>query len=263
MFRSPRAHETHLFNEIYIDETSQNDHRFLVIGGIMLPLKYSALFERAIFTARSPRLQKRHTNGHLTELGWKYFRPGDLEDYKRIVDVFFAFKGNMESIHDDIRFHCSVVDTQIKGRKYTGGLRGEIGFNREIYYHALRIGRLHESRLFHIYPDFRTTIKPIRELGTILNRGIRKTGDTRDWPFRRIAFRDSKSVQALQVSDIFIGALAYRINRHYDKADANPAKKILADYIMQKAHMLALINSGRLKSKTWGNFQMFVRRHRS
>ncbi len=64
------------------------------------------------------------------------------------------------------------------------------------------------------------------------------------------------------MSDIMIGALAYRLNRHYDKPDANADKKQLADYIMRKANYLAQINSGLLKRKNWGNFQIWVRRHR-
>jgi hypothetical protein len=52
----PKEHERHLFHEIYIDETSQNDHNFLVLGGIILPREVSGLFENVILEARRPGL---------------------------------------------------------------------------------------------------------------------------------------------------------------------------------------------------------------
>ena len=68
-----------------------------------------------------------------------------------------------------------------------------------------------------------------------MNYGARKYGDRRVWPYRRLRFEDPERCQALQVVDIFIGALAYRLNGHYDKPNASPAKKELCDYILRMA----------------------------
>lgn len=87
--REPRAHEAHLYSEIYIDETSQTDHHFLVIGGIMLPRKYSDQFEQDVIAARLPRLPLLRASGKPREAKWSEFGKGDLETYKRIVDAFF------------------------------------------------------------------------------------------------------------------------------------------------------------------------------
>jgi hypothetical protein len=46
--REPREFERHLFHEVYIDETSRNDHRFLALGGIIIPRELSAEFEADI-----------------------------------------------------------------------------------------------------------------------------------------------------------------------------------------------------------------------
>jgi hypothetical protein len=43
--------------------------------------------------------------------------------------------------------------------------------------------------------------KTSKKLGEILSRGIRKAGDRRVWPFRRVRFRRSHDFQALQISD--------------------------------------------------------------
>jgi hypothetical protein len=262
----PKEHEAQLFSEVYIDETSQNNHRFMVLGGIMFPLVYSDQFEEAMVAARSKRLRHIHSSGLMTEIGWKYVGNGDFEEYKAIVDAYFDFKGKMSGSYNDYRFHCSVLDTHIKGRRYTGGIVGEDNFNREIFFLSERIARRYPHRLFHIYPAQRSTIRPKRhlaELGSMLNGRLHNQGDTRDFPVRRLKFREVRETQALQVSDLFIGALAYRLNRHYDGANANGDKKRLADYILKRAHFLAIINSGKLKSKTWGDFHVYPRRHRS
>jgi hypothetical protein len=37
-----KEEERHRFHEVYIDETSQNGHHFLVLGGIIIPREMSA-----------------------------------------------------------------------------------------------------------------------------------------------------------------------------------------------------------------------------
>jgi hypothetical protein len=96
----------------------------------------------------------------------------------------------------------------------------------------------------------------------MINFKLLQRGDTRDFPIRRLDFRENRFSQALQISDLLIGAITYRINRHYDKPDANRDKKLLADYILKRGMYLPTINSGRLKSKNWGDFQVYVRRHK-
>jgi hypothetical protein len=43
--------------EIYIDESSQNNHRYLVLGGIATMLTNSTLLSEALMNARPPELQ--------------------------------------------------------------------------------------------------------------------------------------------------------------------------------------------------------------
>jgi hypothetical protein len=55
----PLPHEAKRFHEIYIDETSQNGHHFLVLGGIIIPLELSADFEADMISARRKPLDSR------------------------------------------------------------------------------------------------------------------------------------------------------------------------------------------------------------
>jgi hypothetical protein len=65
-----------------------------------------------------------------------------------------------------------------------------------------------------------------------------KENDVRDHPIRRVKFRKSHEHQALQISDILIGAIAFRLNRSYDQPIANKDKKLICDYVFKKTASL-------------------------
>lgn len=207
--------------EVYIDESSQTNHHYLVLGSVVLPLTESVALTKAISDARRPELPEK-------EAKWTKVSSKKLAAYKRIVDVVF---GNSDNMH----FHCLVVDaTKLDHRRFNDGSR-EIGFNKEIYQLAMKAARLYQSHLFHVYPDQRETSQTPNDLRLILNRGCVKKGDRRDWPFRRCQFRNSKTTPLLQLTDILIGGIAYRLNGHHQNENASPAKTELSRYILEKA----------------------------
>jgi hypothetical protein len=260
----PKESERKRFHEIYIDETSQNGHHFLVLGGIVIPLELSSEFTADMIEARRPGLHKLTSKGHLREMGWSEISNGDYADYKKVMEAFFSFANRRLGNFGMVKSFCSVVNTRVRGRSYSKGKRGQIGFSREIYYHCISIARNNRFELFHVYPDHRTTREPIGKMAFMLSSGLKKEGrDTRDHPFRRVQFRFSHEDHALQISDILIGAIAYRLNRHYDRPDANEDKKLLCDFILQKTGFDKRIFSDSFRQKTWGNHQIWFRRHRS
>ena len=223
----PPEQEKHQFHEVYIDETSQNDHHFLLLGGIVMPLAASADFTTNMIEARPPRLRRLNSKGHLPEMGWSEVSNGDFDDYKAVLDAYFSFGRRLNNIRGTFKFYCSVINTRVPGRTYTGK-KGIVGFNREIYFHCLNTARHDRTGLFHVYADERSTNEPIEKMAFMMSRGMRKEGDTRDHPFRRVNFRKSHECIPLQISDILIGALAYRLNRHYPEfADSRLKTRIL------------------------------------
>jgi hypothetical protein len=207
--------------EVYADESSQNKHRYLVLGAICVGMTEADALIEAIKKARLPELPQ-------GEAKWAKVSKAKLPAYKRMVDVVFD---NQDKWH----FHSLFVDTtQQDHKKYNEG-DSEIGFNKELYQLANKIGRLYSNLYFHIYPDYRDTKSSPEELRLILCHGAKKRGDKRDWLVRRCQFRDSKTTIPLQVADILIGAIAYHLNGHINAADANPAKVELAKYIMARA----------------------------
>jgi Protein of unknown function (DUF3800) len=206
--------------EVYIDESS-TQHRYLVLGAVVTPSANVDGFVRMLWNARLPDLPRE-------EMKWVKVSRTKLPAYIRFVDFFF------DQVRGSIDFHSLVIDTtRQQHRIYNQGNR-EIGFNKEVYQLAMKCARLYNA-LFHIYPDRRETNQRPEDLRLMLNRGIRRKGDKRDWPFRRVQFRDSKKTLLLQLSDLLAGALAYRLNEHDIADGASPAKIELSNHIRQRA----------------------------
>ena len=207
--------------EIYIDESSQNNHRYLVLGGVCVNLPDSDELSERIRQARLPDLPE-------NEAKWAKVSRTKLPAYRRIVDVLFDNPGL-------VHFHSLFVDTtKLDHHRFNQG-DSEIGFNKEIYQLCIKFSRLYGTMLFHVYPDERETSQRPETLRDILNGGCRKSGDRRDWPFRRCQFRKSDATLPLQLTDILVGALAYQLNGHAAAPNASPAKIELSTHILGRA----------------------------
>jgi hypothetical protein len=220
---TPRESEV---SNIYVDETSQTKHECLVLGGLIIHANCLVRFNEIIANARHPELP-------FGEMKWEKVSRSKLAAYKRVVDAFF----DGDALCHPLELHTVVVRmSKLKDKIYNAGSR-EIGFNKDIYQLCMKFRRLYPDRLFHLYPDQRPTKTSTEELRLILNRGARKTGDPREWPFRRLHFQDSKKIYSLQLVDVLIGALAYRLNKHHMKDGASETKTVLSQHILNRARI--------------------------
>jgi hypothetical protein len=169
------------------------------------------------------------------EAKWTRVSRSKLPAYKRLVDVVFD---NVDLAH----FHSIVINTSdLDHKKFNQGNR-DLGFNKELYFLAMKFAKLYYKKLLHVYPDRRKTNQDPDDLRLILNRGCRKWGDKRDWPFRRCQFRDSDATPALQLVDLLIGAIAYELNGHARAPDASPPKTELSKYVLERAGVRNAMN---------------------
>ena len=218
-----------------------------MLGGIIVEAVHFPSLENALLEARLPELPR-------DEIGWTKVSRAKLKAYKRFVDVFFDNKYKVRPLE----FHCLVVDThKLNDRTFNEGSR-EVGFNKEIFQICNKFANLYQRKFFHAYLDFRTTNSSTEELRLILNRSRKSKGDEREWPFRRVHFRDSSRVQALQLVDIMLGAIAYHKNGHYSAKDASPAKRELSDHILERAE----IEDIRFDTPRAGKFTVWHRKLR-
>jgi hypothetical protein len=211
-------------SEVYIDESSQTKHRYLGLAGIVVHLSSRAALETAILKARKPDLPT-------GEMKWTKVSTAKLPSYKRVVDVFFDGARGVAPLH----YHSLIVDMHMINDKLHNDGSRDIGFNKEVYQLCMKFGRLYKDRLFHIYPDRRTTDNRTEDVRLILNRGIAKKGDRRDWPYRRLHFRDSKETLILQMTDVLLGGFLFHMNGHRKAPNASESKCELSDYILDRA----------------------------
>lgn len=229
-------------SNIYIDESSQTQHRYLILGGVIIPKTQADAALHKLHAYRLPDI----TTG---EMKWSKVSRSKLDAYKRVIDAFWD-DDTVKHFH----FHSLFVDTTKQNhRKYNSGNK-EVGFSKEIYQIAQKFRRQYGG-LFHLYLDERETNDDLETLRKILNRGASKDGDKRAWPFRRCHFRNSKSCLALQLSDILIGAIGFHINGHITADNASPAKIELSRHILKRARI-----SDPLKSNgPHGKFTIWAR----
>jgi uncharacterized protein DUF3800 len=209
--------------EIYVDESSQTQNRYLVLGGLIIEHLARPRLEAAIQSLRLPELPR-------DEMKWAKVSRTKLQAYIRVVEGFWG--------HADIRgahFHSAVIDTHRVDHGVFNLGSPDIGFNKEVYQLVTKFARVYRPHLFHVYLDRRNTNQSPDDLRLILNRGRAKNGDLRDWPYRRCHFKDSADCLPLQLVDIFIGAIAYHLNGHINQAGASPAKTALAKRVFQLA----------------------------
>lgn len=212
-----------MLHDVYIDESSQTKCRYLVLGGLILPTSDASNAAASVWMRRTPELPH-------GELKWGKVSRSKYAAYQRVIDGFWDDPTLKSS-----QFHSIVVDThKIDHATYNNG-SSDIGFNKEIYQLAMKCARELPGALFHIYPDFRSTLQRPEDLRTILNMGVRKKGDKRDWPFRRCHFRDSKTTPLLWFADLFAGAIAYELNGHKFAKDASAAKVDLSNHVFLRA----------------------------
>lgn len=220
--------------EVYIDESSTR-HRYLVLGAVVVLRDHSATLAAQIQTARLPELPQ-------GEMKWTKVSQTKLPAYTRVVDCFFQTRLRL------FEFHSVVIDTSRQRHQLYNQGSHEIGFNKEMYQLAFKCGRLYQT-LFHVYPDRRVTDQRPEDLRLMLNRGIRRKGDKRDWPYRRLQFRDSHNTPFIQLADILAGSIAYHLNGHRHVMDASPAKAALSDHILRNAGIRDIFRDTAIRGK--------------
>lgn len=193
------------------------------MGGLIIHRDAVAEANDRIAALRMPQLPQ-------GEMKWGSVSQGKRAPYERVVDAFFN-----DPLFRSVDFHSTVVDTW--GQDHMGFNEGdrEVTFNKELYQLATKFARLYQDRIFHLYPDDRETSQLPGRLREILNWGRRKMGDRRDFPYRRCHFRKSHETPLLQLVDILLGGLAYRINGHHEAANASPTKVDLSALILDRA----------------------------
>lgn len=209
---------------VYADESSQDDHRYMVLSGIAVDATEVHLVEAALRSVQ----QKHKTTGTMK---WGKVSKAKLPVYLDFCDAYFALR-NQDLTH----FHSMTVDTaRLDNSKFNSGDR-QLGFSKMVYQLLCKFGREYgRNYLLHCFLDHRTTRQSLEELRAMVNNGLRKHWGIMGDCVRRLQFVQTEDEPLLQINDILLGALASRCNGHHMKAGAAQHKCELAAHILKRA----------------------------
>lgn len=232
-------------HDIFADESSQNNHKYMVLGAIITPTDNTSGLVAHLRKIRGSRLPG-------GEMKWTKVSKSKYDVYKAVIDGFFDLNDK-----NKIHYTCLIANThKFKHHKYNYGDK-EIGFSKLVYQLLLSFARSYKTPLY-VYLDKRTTKQSLDELQLILNRGAAKSLGLESEPFRRVVFRDSKRTQLLQLTDVITGAIAFRRNGSHKAKNASKVKIDLSAHILERGKIKDLSKSSprsRTRFNIW-NFRL-------
>jgi hypothetical protein len=214
--------------DIHVDESCQNDHRYIVIGALACRADQSAKFVKTVEEAFARQ-------GGTSELKWGKIRKHNTRMYKAaIADLSPLMKtGNL-------RFHCIVIDSwKSKHRDYNEG-DADLGFTKYTFTLLFKFARIHSKPVFpphfYVHLDKRDTpYNPDVTRSTLNYRDAAEHG--RDYEaYKVVHFVDSKESRLIQMADIFTGIVAADWNRSHTAAH----KQEMVDFLRARWVLPAL-----------------------
>ncbi|WP_111266311.1 DUF3800 domain-containing protein [Marilutibacter maris] len=226
---------------VFIDESSQNDHHYMVLGALVLPGSGVAPATQMVEDVLTVH---RMSN---SEFKWSKVSRGKADAYRAIINLYFD-----EFAPRGAEFHALVIDNhELDHRGYNNG-DPDLGFNKFLFSLLRhRVGRRFGcTERIVVDLDARNTSRHPDELQRVLNSAMgRDLGDFHIAPFSRIAHRDSRNTRLLQLADLLAGAVAWHKNDHDAHPHASPAKVALANHIANRVG-LSRIGLDSPKSET-------------
>lgn len=203
---------------IWGDESSQNAHKYMVLGTIWQHPACTAELMKDIQDLRNQTFFQK-------EFHWNELKAHQLNVYKGLVDIFkkYADQGLL-------KFRALVVDQSDRSHKIYSQ-DDELHFYKMYFW--LIYKRLMISNQYDIFLDRKINRIPGRlsDLKNVLNnKMIGDYGSVAANIVRRVETRDGSQIE-LQMADVFAGAIAYVRNGHYSLATSSNPKLQLVDYI--------------------------------
>jgi hypothetical protein len=206
---------------IFGDESSQNAHRYMVLGTIWENPVCAADFARDVYNLR------RETGFH-KEFHWADIKGHHVKAYNGLVEIFKEYMDQ-----GMVKFRAIVVDQSDRRHKVYSP-DDELHFYKMFYWMILK--RLHDSHDYDIFLDRKSNSVPGRlsDLKNTINNAFaneyfKRHQRFRSDPIRRVEPRDGSQIE-LQLADIFAGAIAYCKNGSLHAAtnrDKNPKVRVL------------------------------------
>lgn len=217
------------YYQIYCDESCISD-RYHVIGGLILNRNQEPIVIEKIKTYRASTNMNK-------ELKWTKVKNQKREQYIQFVNI-----GSQLFLDNIAHFHALVMDShQYDHKRYSAG-NAETTFYKMMYQFVLhRFGRyLKPNDRFSLFLDQRNSSYSLNDFKIIMNRGLVKRYGLPQSPLRDVVPLNSKEHDLIQMADVFMGAIGFRVNAKELAVNACRAKVALCDHIETKLKIRSL-----------------------
>lgn len=210
----------------FADESGISQDRFTVVGGLSMHNSTADVIYRSLAKYRSDH------NMH-SELKWSKISNQKLNEYRALVDLFFALNST-----NHVQFHAVVFDSHSwNHNKYNNG-DSDIGLSK-LYYDLIlhkfvrRCG-VSDNSLF-VCLDHRNSSTPLEDLRKMLNAAAARDHALTHRPVAQLISRDSKADCILQLNDVILGGVCAIRNGKHLLDGTRAAKREIAMMILEKS----------------------------
>ncbi len=208
----------------FCDETGISQDRYMVVGGL-------SVHRNTISSVHKNMAEYRAKNNMNAELKWSKISDQKIEEYKNLVEYFFAMNNQ-----NYMQFHCIVFDNHTWDHRRHNGDR-DLGLSK-IYYQLLlhKFCKTHAAAgsLF-VCLDHRNSTTPLEHLKSMINSAAASKCGIYTNPVKQLLSRDSKTEELLQINDVILGAVGAVKNGKHLLATTRNSKREIAQLVLDKS----------------------------
>ncbi len=208
-----------------MDESGISGHRFTVVGAICLRSDVIPQVHASI-----DKFREKHGMRH--ELKWSKITDHKHEEYKSLVDYFFAL--NNQNI---LQFHSIIFDNHAANHKRYNEGDADKALSK-LYYQLMvhRFGRnCGPDGDLCVCVDRRNSSTSLEDLRRMANAAIARDFGVGGTPIKQVVPLDSRSDDILQINDVILGAVCAARNGRHLLADGRESKRDIAATVLQKS----------------------------
>ena len=166
---------------IYCDESGIKQHKYMVIGGLIIKKEALSVIEEHINKVCN-ELNIKH------EMKFTKITKEKLETYKKIIDIFFIYRNTHQ-----IKFKAIIIDTEELDKKIDKEYTFMHMYYQLLYHCFIKQIETNNNEL-HIYDDKRNTKSSLEEFKKILS-------SKHNQQIKTLEYRDSKDNKFIQIVD--------------------------------------------------------------
>lgn len=209
----------------FADEAGISQDRFTVVGGFCVRKAMIPQIHASIEAYRERHNMK-------AELKWSRISNQKCEEYKALVELFFALN-NANQVH----FHALVFDShQANHQRYNNGDR-DVGLSK-LYYQLIvhKFAKLYPTdQGMCVCLDHRNSSTPLNEMRDMINSALARDHEIDHRPLKQLVSQDSCDDDLLQLNDVVLGAICHIRNGKHLLAETRAAKREVSQLVLQKS----------------------------